>query len=106
MDKVYYASCFTGAHCNGVYTTLELAQKSIETHYNCMVMQSPDNWTEDHMRWVQLHDSWAWVPVTFQPEHGNPFAFNNTPDGLMENCTVQEVELDAALPFVSLRMWS
>lgn len=98
MSKVYYASCFTGAHCSGVYATLEKAQQAIEDHYRAL-KNAPETADLD-MRWVRFHDAWAWIPEDFQPEQGNPWAFNNTPDGLMENVCIQLHTLDAALPMV------
>ena len=100
MDKVYIASCFTGAHCTSAYSTLEQACAAIENHYKALVMEAPGMVIESGMRWVKLHNDYAWVPDDFQAEQGNPWMFNNTPDGLMEACTVTQMDVDKALPFV------
>lgn len=100
MSKVYVASCWTGAKCEGVYTTLEAAQQAIETHYKCLVMESPDMRIEEAMQWVPVHNDWAWVPLDYKPGIDHPWFVNKTPDGLMEGCAVIEHELDQPLPVV------
>ena len=100
MDNVYVASCFTGALSNGAYSTLEAAQHAIEMHYAMLVMEAPGMVIETSMQWVQLHDSWVWLPIDFDAGQGNPWAFNNTKDGLMENVSIQMLPIDKPLPVV------
>lgn len=96
--EVYVASCFTGAQCQGVYSTLEAAQQAITDHYALLTNHD----TNVHvMFWKRLHDSWAWLPKEhYTADMGNPWAFNNTPDGLMENVTITVYTMDDVLPVV------
>lgn len=98
MDKVYVASCFTGAHCASAYSTAEQACAAIEQHYRAL--KNALKTEELGMRWVKLHNDYAWVPQDFNGEEGSPWAFNDTPDSLMEDCRVIELDLDKPLPFV------
>ena len=96
--EVYVASCFTGAHCSGVYSTLEKAQAAIEDHYRTL-KNAPETADLD-MRWVKVGEDFAWVRDNFKDGIDHPWFSNTTPDKLMEGCMVSTLVLDKPLPFV------
>lgn len=92
------AQCFTGAHCFGVYSSLENAQNAIQLHAAKLT-----NYIDIHleMQWVDTFGNglqWDWVAIVHDAtgEDKGPCGVL----GLMENPVVYAVELDALLPFV------
>jgi hypothetical protein len=96
MDKVYVAQCFTGAHCYGVYTSLEAAQQAIEVHAAKLT-----NYVDIHlhMQWVDTFGNgqqFDWVGKQTQVGDTTAIQVLNK----MQTPYIAAVELNAALPFV------
>ena len=97
MEKrtVYFAQCFTGAHCFGCYSTLEDAQNAIHLHAAILTNHSDIHlemhWQDTLGNGIQMD----WVA-------NNPI-YVGGPCGVlskMENPVIYAVQLDAPLPMV------
>ena len=73
---LYLVSCCTGAVCQGVYSTLQLAQEAVEKHYALIGGTA-------EVQWSQISGAWEASACSY-----------------MEDILVVALELDAPLPTV------
>lgn len=103
MEKAYLVSLSTGGLVQGLYSTLQRAQDAVRAHYLMMNGSGQQGFIDhvlDNMVWVQVHDSWLWLPVDWD-RNRNPHGQNNTLDDVLTDVTITVLPMDAtALPVV------